>query len=461
MWTNGILLLVTGVVVGLGFGLALGLGRPEWVYGAVGLVWSMLAIVWLAQHRYDGWRWNGPGAVALLALSIIMGAFSGGFVTLVDVLDGDGSSFVMRATAIYEWLSMAFVMTLVSGLVGAATWFLLVNLREGRAARLGARRHYSAFGEDTETIAKRVASMESLSVAVRALDVVITMVSLMMLTAAIALAAHFWLAHGTSIKEWIDDRPTAAWRGLVDLSSGITVLMVIGAFALIRWALRDQESRRKIGIAWDVASFWPRSFHPFAPPAYASRAAPELQARLTEIVRAAGEDGSGSGHAILSGHSQGSVLSLAAVASLPTDIAKRVWLVTHGSPLRRLYQYFFPRYFPESLFDHCAERLGDERRVAGGSWSNFWRSTDPIGDTVFAEGRDPTAPSLFPSVEKALAESRSRTAELPDVRLFDPARRTPSPYEPPPAVRGHSGYMADPAMSGAIEALAKNLTDNE
>ncbi len=48
---------------------------------------------------------------------------------------------------------------------------------------------------------------------------------------------------------------------------------------------------------------------------------------------------------ILSGHSHGSVLAAAALLQLPAEVLPRVALLTHGSPLHRLYAQLFPAYF--------------------------------------------------------------------------------------------------------------------
>ncbi|MGA7270721.1 MAG: hypothetical protein WB239_06590, partial [Acidimicrobiia bacterium] len=90
-----------GIVV-IGWSLTATLHREEWLYGAIVLAWCVAAVVWLAQFEHSRWRWNGPGAVALLGLAIVMGAFSGLMIWLVDLLDGDRSQFMLRATAVYQ-----------------------------------------------------------------------------------------------------------------------------------------------------------------------------------------------------------------------------------------------------------------------------------------------------------------------------------------------------------------------
>lgn len=441
----------------VGFGWLIGelLGRTEWLFAAAWLAWTIAAVAWLAQFPYDRWRWNGPAAVAVLALAILTGAMSGLVIWLVDVLDRDRLSFSLTATAIYEWLAVSFSAVLIAVVAGMIGWYLLVRLGIG-FARAG----------------RRLSAGEVLPEAVRAVDVVITMGSLLMGAGLVALVIHLLDKYGTDVQSWINDGAPKSWRGIVQFASWVAVGVVVGAFIAVRRGLRDPAFRTRIGALWDVATFWPRSFHPLAPPAYATRAVPEIQIRLAEITAthagtsstqvtnadlAAASEPPG-GAAILSGHSQGSVISLAAVASLPLSIRRRVCLITHGSPLGRLYQRFFPRYFPQELFDHCARELGASNEIADGSWLNYWRRTDPIGGPVFG-GQDIPKFKDQPSVavRAALLHSDSRDELLPDVRLADPLPPSSAQLEAQPVRRGHFGYMADPAMWAAIDALSVDL----
>ena len=65
---------------------------------------------------------------------------------------------------------------------------------------------------------------------------------------------------------------------------------------------------------------------------------------------------------------------------------------------------------------------------------------------------------LPPSLREPLELSAGGGESLPDVHLYDPWEDVPTSFEPPPEVRGHSGYLADPAMSGWIDALAELLS---
>jgi hypothetical protein len=62
-----------------------------------------------------------------------------------------------------------------------------------------------------------------------------------------------------------------------------------------------------------------------------------------------------------------------------------------------------------------------------------------------------------PEVAAALETSMTGSANRPDVRLFDPIESGVSEFQMVNRVRGHPGYMADRALSGAIDAWAAVL----
>lgn len=447
-WTVQVAFLaVPAGIVAVGWGLTATLNREEWVSGAIGLAWCVAAVVWLAQFEHARWRWNGPGAVAMLGLAIIMGAFSGLMIWLVDLLDGDGSQFALAATAIYQWLTLMFAAMLVVLIVGQAGWYLFAWLGLGRPVGIERRRG------------------EVLPVALRAIDVVLTVAVMVLLAAMIALLVHLNETYPEDYLNWINDGPQEDWAGIVKVTAWIALGVVVGAVVAVRNGLRDRGFRTKIGILWDVASFWPRSFHPFAPPPYTARAVPEIQSRLKEVADL-NEAGAVSevnvspsppaSAVILSGHSQGSVVSLAVIATLPPDVRRFVWLITHGSPLATLYRRFFPMYFPVELFTYCAQVDG-RGRFEEGRWLNYWRRTDPIGGPCFDEGPGDLRVPIPPWSQAALDASKAEARWLPDIQLDDPLANPPTPYSPSPSVRGHSGYMADPAMWRALDVLATEL----
>jgi hypothetical protein len=192
-------------------------------------------------------------------------------------------------------------------------------------------------------------------------------------------------------------------------------LFALGLVVLAWNSYRNAALRRTVGILWDVGTFFPRAAHPLAPPSYGERAVPELADRVATLT------GSPSSNVVLSGHSQGSVLVAATVLQLSPQTTAHVDLLTHGSPLRRLYARFFPAYLGADTLVCVRDRLD-------GRWRNLYRDTDPIGSWVL----DP------PTV-----------AEPPVDRLLIDPRRLGEDIE------GHSDYWSDPGYAHALDDLAR------
>ena len=155
-----------------------------------------------------------------------------------------------------------------------------------------------------------------------------------------------------------------------------SLTFVVFTSLLYYWrnAPTDEELRRNVGRFWDVATFWPRWFHPLAPPTSCQRAVPDLVERLAHLS-------SGGRSVILSAHSQGSVLAFAVVRRMGAPANERqssfprFALLTHGSPLARIYATWFPHYFTVEKFKETKEWLS-------GRWINLFRETDPIAGKI-------------------------------------------------------------------------------
>ncbi len=254
-----------------------------------------------------------------------------------------------------------------------------------------------------------------------------------------ALSQHGWRAQHIDVGVG----PLAA----IPLSFCTWVLAAVPlvAIAVLRRAIVNPSTRRSLAIAWDVATFWPRSFHPLAPPSYAERAVPELQARLRRLWEG---DRAHPGSVLLLGHSQGSVLVAAALASLDVDacpddprpLRERLSVITYGSPVRRLYARHFPGYFTYGLIVRLLESLcdpsaddgpsngpgngpGNGPRKAPVAWRNFYRDTDYVGHRL---------------TEEPWATEWARV----DSYLLDPPHPFTAPEDPRPPVRAHAetGY---------------------
>ena len=201
------------------------------------------------------------------------------------------------------------------------------------------------------------------------------------------------------------------WRSLVPVASWVGSLLPLVGLAVMYSSFRNPGTRRRVGVIWDVLTFWPRWFHPLAPPPYAARAVPELGIRLARLT------GNGA-RVTLSAHSQGSVLAASSILRLPGSIAQNLALLTHGSPLRRLYGAFFPQYFGEEQLRAIGARVGDR-------WLNLYRLTDPIGGPI----------------------------GINDRLLADPVSAQRQPGDPLPRIEGHTFYKGS-GYEEAIEDLS-------
>ena len=103
-------------------------------------------------------------------------------------------------------------------------------------------------------------------------------------------------------------------------------VLIPGLFMLksIISGVREGETRRRqVGMLWDVGSFWPRWFHPLAPPGYGPIAVDGLKEELKKRHRRS-----------LAAHSQGTLI--AAVHRLPDGRGRAPRLVPHlRIPTRR------------------------------------------------------------------------------------------------------------------------------
>jgi hypothetical protein len=203
----------------------------------------------------------------------------------------------------------------------------------------------------------------------------------------------------------------------------LAFLPLVGVM-LINRSSRSVGVRRGIGILWDVATFWPRWFHPYAPPSYGERAVPQLSYRIADILDSGGR-------VVLSAHSQGSVVGAAAIVALQArreDGVAGVTFLTHGSPLGRLYGRFFRRYFDDELLRRIAAAVTTGERPG---WRNLHRRTDFIGGPVF-------------------------TTEVPgyvDIEVLDPPDIVVVVGEPLPKPQRHFNYTDDPDYDVALRDL--------
>lgn len=175
------------------------------------------------------------------------------------------------------------------------------------------------------------------------------------------------------------------------------------------------EVRRGTGVIWDVIMFWPRWYHPMAPPSYGPHAVERLRQEIERLQNTPVDDPAPEGNqpVILSSHSQGTVISVIALALMTgathdgdrdtyrlqhPEALHRLGLLTYGCPVGHLYDRYFPSLGFTNLSAALAEGLGVGRGTAPGRgrWTNLHRATDPIGGP------------LLPSIDVEVSEPVDR-----------------------------------------------------
>jgi hypothetical protein len=239
----------------------------------------------------------------------------------------------------------------------------------------------------------------------------------------------------------------------VSLSTAVTTVafvfpvgLVVGRFVL--GGLRDRQTRRGLAVLWDVATFWPRWFHPFAQRSYSDTAVSQLSALLQERAAAVqGPAGSRPEATVLAPHSQGSIIAVPAILHAeqsPTDPdLSGLALLTYGSPLGTLYREVFPAMFPPSLMSAVAQALcpggGEPAPATAPRWRNLWRRSDPIGGAIWR----PDDETRIPDVD-ALSQEPGDAAPGGLADTWEPSRN-------------HSNYFSEPAYRRALADLWTEL----
>lgn len=241
-----------------------------------------------------------------------------------------------------------------------------------------------------------------------------------------------------------DEQPGGHVDDAVAIATWVLTLLAIAVFFLVRSASDDRQLRGTVGILWEVMGFFPRRFHPLAPPCYSERTVIELRNRVVEYTKADDDGGK-----ILLAHSQGTMLTTAALLSLngppptipaPQQVVPKgseldhLAFVTYGCMLERLFRRAWPDQLQEQYLISLKARI--ERGPNGQNewaksdtprayptpdgptrWMNFGRYTDYLGGRVFA----PLQPK--PSPNPTFGEWDVDARPKDDIMFQDPTRR--------------------------------------
>ncbi|MEZ0067461.1 hypothetical protein ABIA32_003474 [Streptacidiphilus sp. MAP12-20] len=297
----------------------------------------------------------------------------------------------------------------------------------------------SAYGEPSTMDSPRTGSIATALSGARLTESGAALIATLAGVAAVMLLASLVgsLATGQSLKAATHGDGMIVSRlgqTLQSLGGWLTSAMVVGLIGLGRSAYKSAATRRSVGMLWDIGTFWPRAAHPLAPPCYAERAVPDIEARMRSWLGADPQR-----RLVLSAHSQGTVLAAAALWQLDPATRGRVALLTYGSPLRRLYGRFFPAYMGP---DQLGRLLRDVPR-----WDNLFRLTDPIGGPVRLPGPDTGS-------GPGSGNSGPDQPPFPDPLAF--GRTDAHPILVP--INGHSDYRSDPRFIEARNDLLEHLS---
>ncbi len=387
--------------------------------------------------EHSGFRWCGQAVAATVAVALAIGGLSGVERLLRTRIASDGSP--------YQDLDVAFG---VAAIVFAAmvSWRLAEHWRVQRRifAELGGGTAQRAPNDEepqrrqiSEPMRRRTAWARSMSEALRNIDLVLSIPALFFLVAAVLALFGFSL------------RPL--WQERIAALGNTIIFMGMSTILVFLWREgRRTARRRQVGIIWDVLTFWPRRIHPWAIRPYAERAVPELQERLcSHITRDRG--------LILSAHSQGTVIAVAALAQfMPAsgtddpdrDVLRHIALVTYGSPIAQLYERFFPAYFHRTLTRGLGDRLFDDGIAPAASWRNFYRETDYIGKALFA-GDD--------AVDRVL-DDPALQPDIDDLALADVVADSPDPVREAFAMLAlHSDYNGEAQLREWVEHVGRRI----
>ncbi len=250
-------------------------------------------------------------------------------------------------------------------------------------------------------------------------------------------------------------RREAVFNVFAEIGTWVLTALAAGlAFLGIR-AFRSPSLRRQVGVLWDLLAFWPRLTHPIVPPPYGGRAVLALAQRLEDKAK----DG---GRVVLSGHSQGSVVCVAALSAVSDDVRRRVALVTHGSQLMWAYAALFPSYLGHPILRDLYENK------LGLRWRNLHRWSDYIGGPVLAHPTTGRVEPVLPADATpwtTLGGDRITAADVSggdsswlrrighEYQLRDPYNIVAADGRPASPLLAHSAYYADPAYDRVVGEL--------
>ncbi|WP_314507891.1 hypothetical protein [uncultured Microbacterium sp.] len=364
------------------------------IAGAAIAVWGF---TWRSrEHRSaaTAWAGRGPGVFMTISLGVALATSAIFVVAVGDFLNGaNGPSALIGTAASDIHISRSYVAVgtlIVIGLLLAVLYLLLRMMRPHRdltpratlwrdaptsepPQRGGAKPPTTpdelqvprggVLPPSSRTLLRRITDKRASAARVHLMEPAVWALT-------VALLVAIWAGIVWTCGSYLTGRPL--WGDLSGFGRDLVVsILDVGMFSLawigvllvgVLAAGATAGGSRPLGIVWDITCFLPRTGHPFGPPCYAERAVPEIAGRLHHWL-----SGDPSRRAILSAHSMGGVLSVAALGLLASAAEtrrdlNRIALLTFGVQLRPLFGRMLPELLgPDVLGTHSsvAPRFSD------------------------------------------------------------------------------------------------------
>ncbi|MFN8080383.1 MAG: hypothetical protein U0Q19_12545 [Kineosporiaceae bacterium] len=442
------------------------------------LLGFVLVLTWWearAAGRRDGPdqpAWNGLATPVFAGLGWILGWLYS-IAVLFGVqgwLDGNGVGARRPEFPVtMQWSAVGLAVGAVLALIAAVTAGITLA-----AARSAARHHLMPLVADAErhvrVRARDVAAAQGLHrfvgfIGLTVLGWFAVLVVPVVVAGAAVTVCRAPMTVCRAVPRWGAWYDVLTWFGWPDtprhtvvvIGAKLAVLLLGGLTLVIGLTYRKPTFRRSLGVLWDIATFWPRGAHPFAPPCYAERAVPQLVTRIGAFERTP---------LVLAGHSQGSLLCAAAIAQLSPDRREHVALLTMGTQITRLYGRTFPAFFGRHARERLAVLLGGDPRAGwdGVRWRSLYRDTDYLGWPISASA---TARHLVGDPDAGLVGERDPLGVAVDRGVVDPCDLDPGQGrglrpDPPgevvdPPIRGHSDYPMSARFAEIRDELVRLL----